>query len=653
MNQADLTELAAANRTVVQIDESRLVHNLIEEQARRTPDRVAAIFRDRSLTYRDLSERIAALAADLRARGIGPEQIVAVCLERSLEMLIALVAVLKAGAAYLPLDPAFPRERTSLMLADSGAVAVITQPSLADRFASRRLRDGFEIIDSFEVIDGFETIDVDDARRSPADILGSTATSANLAYLMYTSGSTGTPKGVMIEHRNLLNFLVGMNQVLGVESGVWLAVTSISFDISVLELLWTLTRGFTVIIQGDEDKLLNSGPYSLPQNLVRHGVSHLQCTPTLAAILARDPETLGHLKPLRKLLLGGEALPPVLADRLARSIDGDLLNMYGPTETTIWSSSAKVMPGAPISLGRPITNTQIYILDENRRLSATGAIGELYIGGAGVARGYWNRPELTADRFVSITLDSGPAERLYRTGDLARHRTDGVLEFLGRIDTQIKLRGYRIELGEIEAVLESHPAIQQAIVNPFQDRGTDQLAAYLIAQSDDRPDQDDLRSALRRQLPEHMVPAVFVFMDALPTTPNGKIDRRSLPHPVSESFPRSGKIRTQLSELEHKIAGILRDALGVDAIDPSQNFFDLGATSLTIAEAGANLAAILGREIKLTALFAHPTVSSLATFLEGHDEHADAAARGADRGAARRTARTRRGQAPQGAKNEL
>ena len=442
------------NRTEVEVDESKCIHQLFDEQAGRTPGAKAVIFRDQALSYKELQERTELLAAHLHYRlGVGPETVVAICMEPSLALTVALVGILKAGGAYLPVDPAFPQERISFMLRDSQATVILTQPKLASRFSGQTAQ--VVVIDS-----GLEFAAVEPERPPPS------ACAHNLAYLMFTSGSTGTPKGVMVEHRNVVNFFAGMDRVVGTEPGVWLSVTSISFDISVLELLWTLTRGFTVVVQAEEDKLAAEGRYSLREQFKRHGVTHLQCTPTLARMLIRLPGALAAMTSLRKLLIGGEPLPAPLAQQLTKELTAEIHNMYGPTETTVWSTTFRLEGGAQqaIPIGRPIANTSIFILDRKQRMVPVGASGEIYIGGKGVARGYWNRPELTAERFISSPLRGDPAQRLYKTGDLARYREDGVIEFLGRIDQQVKIRGFRIELGEIEAVLGQHPGVRELVV---------------------------------------------------------------------------------------------------------------------------------------------------------------------------------------------
>jgi amino acid adenylation domain-containing protein len=631
--------LAEWNRTELEIDSWKPIHQLFDRQAARTPDKTAVVCRERSLTYKELEQGAGRLAGDLQSLGVGPESVVAVCLERSLEMIVAMWGVLKAGGAYLPLDPSFPGSRIDFMLRDSGARVVLTQPELRARF-----QDSTAAVKCVDILsDGAESRE--SARyeaRAHAD---------NLAYLIYTSGSTGTPKGVMVEHRNVVNFFCGIDRAIGSKPGVWLAVTSISFDISVLELLWTLTRGFTVIVQAEEDKLASSGPYSVAEQIERFGVTHLQCTPTFARMLIRSPRNVNSMKSLQKLLVGGEALPVALANQLADHLPAEIHNMYGPTETTIWSTSYRLAEHArSIPIGKPLANTRVYVLDEMLRRVPIGEVGELYIAGSGVARGYLNQPELTAERFAPDPFRGNPDERMYRTGDLARFRSDGDLEFLGRTDHQIKIRGYRVELGEIETALSKHHAVQEVVVTPREDTaGNPILVAYVVTRPELTPAPAELREFVRTELPEYMVPSLVVFLDRLPTTPNGKIDRKALPTPTLAAAAGASAARTSGNELENAIARIWQDALGVDFVDLNQNLFDLGATSLTVAEVATTIRDVLKRDVRVTQLFEYSTISSFAAYLSAHAVEGSSGEGGQSRGEARRAAlmqRSRAGTSP-------
>ena len=625
---ADQGQLAEWNRTDVAFDSAKRVHDLFDEQALATPEKTAVICRDQSLTYAGLRERAERLSRHLRKLGVGAETVVAISMERSLDMIVAMLAVLKAGGAYLPLDPAFPRERVAFMLNDSGAHVVLTQRSLKDHLAD----SGAVVVSLDEAgIDGYVTLVPEPSAFS-------------LAYLIYTSGSTGTPKGVMVEHRNVVNFFAAMDRIVGIDAGIWLAVTSISFDISVLELLWTLGRGFTVVLQSGEDGLAASGDYSIASQIVRHRVTHFQCTPTLARALVRSPETLSAMKLLRKLFLGGEALPLSLANQLGDELDAEIVNMYGPTETTVWSTTHKLAKAAAsVPIGRPIANTRIYILDEDGVPAPIGAAGELYIGGAGVTRGYWRRPDLTAEKFVINPFEPDRREMMYRTGDLARFRANGEIEFIGRTDQQVKIRGFRIELGEIETVLGAHPAVHEAIAVARRDQADNpQLIAYIVAKSGLSVTANELKIFAAQKLPDYMIPSFVSFLSAMPLTPNGKTDRKALPNPSFDAIGETSRAGRASSELEGIIAELWQDALGLDAVGLQVNLFDLGANSLSVAEVATSLRQKLKREIALTDFFAYPTIAALASYLTGGNGRNGNSTDHPDRGAARRQALLRR-----------
>jgi amino acid adenylation domain-containing protein len=611
-------QLVEWNRTEAEYPRTSTIAGLFAAQAARTPYAIALVFHGRALSYRELDERSNQLARRLQALGAAPGQLIGVAMERSEWLVAGLLAVLKSGSAYVPLDPAYPRERLALAIADAQMPVLITTASARAQLPPAT---------------GCAILDIEDAslaHESSAPV-ASAVTSSDLAYVIYTSGSTGTPKGVMVEQRNVVNFFTGMDRVLGPGPGVWLAVTSAAFDISVLELLWTLTRGFTVVVHGGE------GPVAIAQEIAHHGVTHLQMTPSLARMLTLDEHAYAALGALQHLLLGGEALPAALAAHLRRVFHGKMLNMYGPTETTIWSTCCQIEEsGATVSIGRPIANTRIYILDQEFQPVPIGDTGELYIGGEGVARGYWRRPELTAERFLTLPdLEPG---RLYRTGDLARFLPGGMIEFLGRADDQIKLRGHRIEPGEIEARLEKSPAVRQAVVVLREDReGDARLVAYLAAT---QTDAATLRATLAAALPGYMVPAAFVFLDALPLTSNGKIDRKALlrlpPPEWAPSLP--AQETAPFSEMEQTVARVLRLALHLPNAGLTDNFFDLGAHSLTIAEAHAMLQQEMGREFPLLDLFQYTSIRALAAHLGGKGQNA-AASRLSERAARRRMAR--------------
>lgn len=611
------------NKTDAEYPRESTIVQLFAQQVARAPGAIAVVSAGRRLTYRELDFRSNQLARHLQQFGVQRETLVGVAVERSVEMVIALLAILKAGGAYVPIDPDYPVQRTAFMIEDSQAPVILATELTRVRLPQTKAR----IIS----IDG----DTGPIGKNSAEPPISNISSRNLAYVIYTSGSTGKPKGVMIEHRNVVNFFTGMDRAIGVDPGVWLAVTSISFDISVLELFWTLTRGFQVIIHGDGET------QSIPAAIRDWGVSHMQCTPSLARMVAMDPEGLASLGRLKKLFLGGEALPPRFVRQLLQVFSGEIYNMYGPTETTVWSTTYRIPAEfGSIPIGKPIANTQVYVLGSNLEPVAAGETGELFIGGDGVVRGYWGRHELTAERFLVDPFRAN--NRMYRTGDIARFLPDGNLEFLGRADFQVKLRGFRIEVGEIEAALESQEGVQQAVVIAREFKPEDKrLVAYIVSKAGFHPSPIGLRTALAATLPEYMVPSSFVFLDSLPLTANGKIDRNALPAPLAAEDRLSGAALDQpRNELERLIAQAWKEALGVDQVGVNENLFDLGAYSLMVAEVHGQLQQVLGRELSLVDLFQYPTIAALASHLSGQQKGQPSA----NRAERRRAAQQRRAQ---------
>lgn len=591
-------ELIAWNSTAVAYPREKTIARLFEEQVGRTPEAVAVVSGDQRLTYRELDARANRLARYLQDSGVGPETLVGMAIERSHEMLIALLAILKAGGAYLPLDPDYPSARIALVVEDAQAPLLLTTERMRGRLPAIAAR----IISVDREAEAISS-------RSPAPV-ASSASGSNLAYVIYTSGSTGKPKGVMVENRNVINFFVGMDRAIGPEPGVWLAVTSISFDISVLELLWTLTRGFEVVIHGDD------GVDTIPAEMVRHRVTHFQSTPSLARMLFSDPRSLTALGSLKKFFLGGEALPASLVSSLRQVVRGQIHNMYGPTETTIWSTTYEVRElRTTIPVGRPIANTQVYVLDAQRQPMAVGEAGELFIGGDGVVRGYWNRAELTSERFIPDPFRSGG--RLYRTGDIARFLPDGNLDFLGRSDLQVKIRGHRIELGEIEAVLEQQPAVRQAVVVADEDPlGGKTLAAYVVAKAGESVTATGLRSALGAKLPEYMVPSHFVFLESFPLTANGKIDRNALPGFSVQLASAKSAEEAPRGEIEQTLAQIWAEVLGVERVGRNDNFFDLGGHSLSAFQIALKVQQAWNMDFPLNTFLDAPVLAAQAQRLE-------------------------------------
>jgi amino acid adenylation domain-containing protein len=575
------------------------VHRLIHAQAERTPAAVAVSFGEKTLTYRELDERSNRLARHLRGLGVGPESLVGLCTERSPEMIVGLLGILKAGAAYVPLDPAYPPDRLAFMLDDSRLAVLLTQEVLRERLPDNSATVVF--------------LDSDWPSVAPEGTKGVVVSGENLAYVIYTSGSTGKPKGVQVPHRALANFLKSMRNLLGIAAGdALLAVTTLSFDIAGLELFLPLTVGARVELAGREEAADGA---RLIERLERSGVTFLQATPATWRLLL---ESGWQGTPGLTMLCGGEALPRELADRLVGRGKA-LWNVYGPTETTIWSSAGVVEPGeGPVPVGRPIAKTQLYVLDGYLRPVPVGVTGELYIGGAGLARGYLDRPGLTAERFIPDPLGREAGGRLYRTGDLARWRSDGGLECLGRVDHQVKIRGFRVELGEVESALLRHPAVRDAVVTARDDSsGEMSLVGYLVPREGQSPNAADLRRTLAETLPEYMVPTTYVSLDELPRTPNGKVDRKALPDPEQAALVSEGGYTPPRGPVEEALVGIWGEILGRERIGVFDNFFESGGHSLFATQLFARLRDTFGVEPPpLQEFFETATVAWLARRIE-------------------------------------
>ncbi len=586
------------NRTFEDFPDQQCVFELIEEQVERTPDAVALSMDGETLTYRALNAAANKLARRLVALGVCPTTTVAVCLERSFDLVIAVLAVWKAGANYVPLDPEYPLARIRFKLDDSGAGFVVTTASLSDRVFGHHT----------------QIICLDEARhlidREADHNLPRTAAVTDLAYVLYTSGSTGKPKGVEIQHRALTNFLYAMRRQLGCgPHDVFLAVTTLAFDIAGLELYLPLLVGGRVEIVSRE-VAIDGG--KLRDRLEAVGATIMQATPaTWRLLLAAGWTGSASLT----VLCGGEALPPELAAQLLSRAQR-VWNMYGPTETTIWSTVSQLNVGEQeITIGRPIANTAVYILDEHRAPVPVGVPGEIYIGGYGVARGYRNRPDLTSERFISDPFACDPSARMYRTGDRARYLPDGRIVHLGRIDHQVKIRGYRIELGEVEAVLSRHPAVRQAVVTAREDQqGSKQLVAYVVCQEGQRQSSSELRASMRTELPDYMIPSYFVYLEGIPLTANNKVDVQALPDPALSLSVAPGYVEPR-NPLEVQLTALWQQVLGVSKIGVHDNYFDLGGHSLKAAQLFYLLEQVYGRHLPLDTLFQAPTVASLASVL--------------------------------------
>ncbi|MEA2146638.1 MAG: hypothetical protein QOG59_2225, partial [Solirubrobacteraceae bacterium] len=566
------TLVQAAGDTAASIPDGRL-EALISAQAALGPERVAVQCSERTLTYGELDAAAGRLAHRLRAMGVGREDLVGICLARSEQLLVALLGVLKAGAAYVPIDPSFPAARQAFMLSDAQVRVLVSAeallPSLPAHDAQVLCLDR----------------DADGLSDEPSGVPTPEGDAGDLAYVIYTSGSTGQPKGVEISHRALVNFLTAMRSRPGLGADdVLVAVTTLSFDIAGLELYLPLITGARVVLATAEQA---SDPRELARLLERSGATVMQATPSTWRMLL-DAGWSG--RPGLKALCGGEALPPLLADDLV-ACGLQLWNMYGPTETTIWSSVARIAEvGMPITLGEPIANTSFHVLDPVGALTPVGVPGELHIGGLGLARGYRGRPELTAERFIADPFGATGDARLYRTGDRVRRRADGAIQFLGRLDHQVKLRGYRIELGEIEATLERDPGVAGAAAKVHEGPGTEPaLVAYVVAAGAGL-ELDALRARLSQSLPAYMVPGTIVSLDALPMTPNGKLDRAALPAPEISSESAYTPPRT---ETEVVVAGLFAEVLSCERVGAHDDFFALGGQSLLAARLMSRLDAKL------------------------------------------------------------
>ena len=572
------------------------IHELFESQAARSPEVVAVATAGSRLTYRELNERANQLAHYLVRSGVGPEVPVGLCLNRGAEMVVALLAVLKAGGAYVPLDPRLPDERLATMLADVKPATIIT-----DRSQHREVFEASAIhLDSdWNLISSESTENLNRQVRP-----------SSLAYVMYTSGSTGRPKGVAVEHRSVVNLLHSMQREPGLSAqDVLLAVTTLSFDIAGLEIFLPLITGARLFVASDADVVDGN---RLGELLVESGATLMQATPTTWRLLiAAEWPGASNLT----ILCGGEGLTPDLAQQLARRC-GSVWNVYGPTETTIWSSMYRVSGNeeSTVPIGRPLANTSIYILDANLKPVPVNVTGEICIGGDGVARGYWNRPELTGERFVTTSVEAGKSTRLYRTGDLGRFRANGNIDCLGRLDDQIKLRGQRIELGEIESVLASHPAVGQAVVT-ISGKSADQqkLSAYIVPKAGvSSPADGELRRYLRTKLPEHMVPSSFSQIDTVPQLPSGKVNRSALASIESELLPNQEEFIAPRNEMETKLAEIWRELLEVKQVGIEQNFFELGGHSLLALQVTARIRRGFELELPVRSVFEAPTIAGLA-----------------------------------------
>jgi amino acid adenylation domain-containing protein len=604
--------LVEFNDTAADYEFGNCVHRLFEAQAERTPDAVAVIFEDQKLTYGELNRKADQMARRLKAAGVGTESLVGVSLERSIEMVLAIFGILKAGGAYVPLDPSYPKDRLAFMAEDAGVKLIPTASHLLPQLEAIKATPLCLDKEWDTAIPG------DNDSQTPVDDRLSTVVAKNIAYVIYTSGSTGKPKGVMTPHEAVTNMILWMQATYEMTpADRLLQKTSLSFDASAWEFFWPLVTGATLVIARPYAE--KDGDYMV-KTLQEQGVTVLQLVPSLLKLLV-EQEGFEKCSSLKYVFCGGEALPAAVAERfLERLPRARLTNVYGPTETTMHVTTwecGKDTEERIVPIGRPVGNTQAYILDANMQPVPIGVPGELCIGGVQVARGYLNRPELTAERFIADPFSNQVGQKLYRTGDLASFRPDGSIKFLGRIDHQVKIRGYRIELGEIESVLRQHEAISDVIVMAREDSpGDKRLIAYVQPKPDQKPKSSELQNHLLAKLPDYMVPSAFVLLDQMPLLSNGKVNLEALPAPEYSRQVLEEEYVAPRNEVEQALATIFAEVLSLEKIGVNDNFFLLGGHSLSATQVITRLRETMQIDVPLRQIFESPTVSGLAKVVE-------------------------------------
>jgi amino acid adenylation domain-containing protein len=657
LSDADRQQLLVAfNETSADYPKDKCIHQLFEEQVQRTPGNLAVVFSEWQLTYAELNARSNQLARYLRRRGVGPDAIVALCLERSIEAVVGIFGILKAGAAYLPLDPTLPQERLAFILAETQAVALLTQEGMRNAEFGMRIGEAEEKTQSqtfriphsaFRIRVVFLDADWENIAQESDENLASETTARNLAYVIYTSGSTGEPKGVMIEHRSVVNLAHGLMRTVYAGQDAPLRVSlnaPLTFDASVKQLL-QLLYGHTLCILPEEVRLDGNELFSY---LNRHSLGLLDCTPAqLQLLLAAGFGSSPHQNnaATRLALVGGEAIDDATWRSLVENDETNFHNVYGPTECTVDATVCSVREAPEPVIGRPIANAKIFLLDERLNPVPLGVPGELHIGGDGLARGYLNRANLTAEKFIPNPFNAEPGGRLYKTGDLASYLPDGMIKFLGRTDHQVKLRGYRIELGEIEAALKKGPDVQDCAVVIREDTpGDKRLVAYVVLARGRESSLSELRHFLKEKLPEYMIPSAFVRLNDLPLTRHGKVDRQSLPAPENERPELRASYVAPKTVIEGTIAAIWQEVLRVEKVGVNDNFFDLGGHSLLMVQVHSKLREAFSKEISLIEMFRNATVGSLARYFAGEGDEQPLLQKAHDRAQKRRKARRRQSQ---------
>ena len=596
------------NQTAVPYPRDTCIHEMFEAQVANTPEALAVVCGQEGLTYKELNHQANQVAHYLQKKGVVPDMRVGLCFDQSCEMMVGLLGILKAGGAYVPLDPSYPTERLEFMLQDAQIDVLVTQSAFLDKLCTPR-----EVV----CIDGdWELIEKNVTLNPQVQMYAS-----HLAYVMYTSGSTGQPKGVCVEHRAVIRLIKGTNYATFSSEEVFLHLAPLAFDASTFEIWGALLHGAQLILLPARQPTLDE----IGTALCHYQVTTLWLTAGLFHVMVS--ERIEDLKSLRQLLAGGDVLSVRHVEKARRELTScRLVNGYGPTEGTTFSCCYEVPMDGPlgetVSIGRPIANTTVYILDSYQQPVPIGVAGELYIGGEGLARGYLNCPELTVEKFLPHPFDPQPGARVYRTGDRVRYRPEGNIEFLGRLDHQIKLRGYRIEPGEIEATLEQHSMVRQAIVvERPQAQGDKRLIAYLVAAEKPAPSKEKLREALAIQLPLFMIPSEFVWIDAIPLTPNGKIDRTLLPVEGPSLTEVTETYLAPRNPLESELALILEEILGRPSIGMNDNFFDIGGHSLNAVQFFSRIQKKIGKTIPLSILFKAPTIKQLCSYIT--NDHTD------------------------------
>ncbi|MFW9261379.1 amino acid adenylation domain-containing protein [Nostoc sp. CALU 546] len=601
LTPAENTQFAQWNNTQTEYPQKTCIHELFEAQVEKTPDAIAVVFADEQLTYRELNTKANQLAHYLRSLGVKSEVLVGICVERSLLMVIGLLAILKAGGAYIPLDPSYPQQRLAYMLEDSQPTVLLTQQQLVENLPAHKAK--LICLDTnWEVI-------AQHRQQNPDYHLSSD----RLAYVIYTSGSTGKPKGAMNTHRGICNRLLWMQEQYQLTAtDRVLQKTPFSFDVSVWEFFWPLITGARLVVakaQGHRD------PNYLVNVITQQQITTIHFVPSMLQVFL-EAENLETCDSLLRVIVSGEALPVELQQRFCDQLNAQLHNLYGPTEAavdvTFWQCQNSLTTQKTVPIGYPIANIQIYLLDENLNSVPIGVPGEIYIGGVGVGRGYLNRPELTAEKFIPNPLSEQPGTRLYKTGDKARYLPNGEIEYIGRIDYQVKIRGFRIELGEIEAFISQYPTVRETVVVATD---TQSLVAYIVPQTEQTLAISELRNFLESKLPSYMVPTAFVLLEALPLTPNGKCDRKALPAPDTTRPELQAVYQPPQTEVEKTIAEIWQEVIQVENLGIHDNFFELGGHSLLLVQVHSKLQKTFQRDFSMIEMFQYPTISHLARYL--------------------------------------